>query len=396
MPPKSNRATAKGKKTEAAKQAASKPVPKGKGKQRALSPSAAPGLAIAKALTTLTSRTKARAMQGKTAAQEIRRAPIAAAGDLFSLLSCIPSSAYREAIRPFLVASMQARRQSVSINRQLVGLLADKEAGRIPAYLRQKAPTIQHIKGYLSAHPEASNPWDDVMNDLNSTLLDRAIGAKKSELAWAKAQSEAYEGQGQPEVDADGDVHMGVRAPSPVWRALLAAIDEVYHQRSKEAKREKWGPPTADSRGRNVFLGWVDDKGSAEAEWSSIVKDLGFIWDQALVIVDNELLAEELKVQKKNTVREQAVKDVGEATSSKDIASIVQAEVAKALQNANKGKGKVSTVGKQGAGSQAKADVVGEKSSGTRRGKRSGKQTKANNAKKGGPSGQNSKGKGRR
>ncbi|XP_006457372.1 hypothetical protein AGABI2DRAFT_146934 [Agaricus bisporus var. bisporus H97] len=260
------------------------------------------------------------------------------------LLACVPG-AYREIMRDAIIESMKARRQLASSEKQLARLVTDKANHITPPPLRMKVPTVQYVKSFIVANPDVPNAFDASVSTFQDQLLTHAIQLKTEEVNFLR-QSIAL---ADPN-DANG--------ASPAFLSLLERLNGRFDSVHRDAKKAIFGPPTEETHGRSTFQGWEQDD-SVVSEYSAFVADVPAIITRALAIVDDALLAEETKAEKKRNLKDSAMMDVDEHITSKAIQSAVDKRVAQLLSD-KKGKPKAKKPGKP-AGQQAKAEASGSK-----------------------------------
>ncbi|KAF7764097.1 hypothetical protein Agabi119p4_8634 [Agaricus bisporus var. burnettii] len=193
-----------------------------------------------------------------------------------------------------------------------------------------KVPTVQYVKSFIVANPDVPNAFDASVSTFQDELLTHAIQLKTAEVNFLR-QSIAL---ADPE-DANG--------ASPAFTSLLERLNERFDSVHRNAKKAVFGPPTEETHGRSTFQGWVQDD-SVVSEYAAFVADVPAIITRAIAIVDDALLAEETKAEKKRNLKESAMMDVDEHITAKSIQSTIDKRVAQLLSD-KKGKSKAKVSG---------------------------------------------------
>ncbi|KAF7771867.1 hypothetical protein Agabi119p4_6178 [Agaricus bisporus var. burnettii] len=299
-----------------------------------MSPSATAALSISNALAGLSMSAQGAPYFNVAHLESARRAPVQGAGSLAELLGCVPA-AYRDCVRPILADAMKARRQWHSVSGQLRRLRDDKSAGRTPSQLKQKVPAVQFTKGFLDAQPSLRDGFAAASASFSASALDTLISGKESELEHLASQTTLFTTPDSLDGSEDGR--------TPVFLSLLQRTDEVFDRHHRDAKVATWGPATADSHGRPVFTGWKTDEFIVQ-EYQLFCTDIPFIFNRAVALVDDAILAEEVKRKKKQELADVVMKDVDEHITSSSIQSMIDKRVTALVGAQGKGKGKVSEV----------------------------------------------------
>ncbi|KAK7447694.1 hypothetical protein VKT23_013950 [Stygiomarasmius scandens] len=259
--------------------------------------------------------------QSKAAAEARRRAPYQGAESLDQLAVLLPVE-YRDTLVPAFreIHSLATKKQRAAD--QVQHWEAAKAKGVIPKEFAWKAPPVQFSSAFVSSQQAASEiaKINEVVESSKRSLLDAAIAAKKQEV----------------------DHISGNLAPKELYSRLLAEVNKVYLVLAERKEpRVVHSVPSASTSAASAMEVDSGSFGGERVVWetpasvtrqhANLCLDIVYLAFRVMGFVERDHARSKLLTIKKKEKADETKESV--ASQSKDIPSIVRAEVKKALSN---------------------------------------------------------------